>query len=317
MVTELAREELRRAAPGRPTALTIGVFDGVHLGHQAVLRDVISRARSGGLAAAAVTFHPHPRQVLRPDLATEYVTSLEDRLRLLAETGLDAVATVSFTSEFAQTGAGDFVRLLVDEFALSRLIIGEDFALGRQRGGDTETLRALGAELGFEVDVLELVPDGGGAAKVSSTEIRSALAAGEIGRVSGLLGRAYSIHGPVVLGFARGRKIGFPTANVAVGNDRAIPAPGVYATRARLADAPGEALPSVTNIGVRPTFEDGGALSIECHIFDFDRDIYGSDLRVEFAARLRGERKFDGVDALTAQIAEDCHAARELLGAPA
>ena len=317
MVTELAREELRRAAPGRPTALTIGVFDGVHLGHQAVLRDVISRARSGGLAAAAVTFHPHPRQVLRPDLATEYVTSLEDRLRLLAETGLDAVATVSFTSEFAQTGAGDFVRLLVDEFALSRLIIGEDFALGRQRGGDTETLRALGAELGFEVDVLELVPDGGGAAKVSSTEIRSALAAGEIGRVSVLLGRAYSIHGPVVLGFARGRKIGFPTANVAVGNDRAIPAPGVYATRARLADAPGEALPSVTNIGVRPTFEDGGALSIECHIFDFDRDIYGSDLRVEFAARLRGERKFDGIDALTAQIAEDCDAARKLLGAPA
>jgi len=317
VVTELAREELRRAAPGRPTALTIGVFDGVHLGHQAVLRDVISRARSGGLAAAAVTFHPHPRQVLRPDLATEYVTSLEDRLRLLAETGLDAVATVSFTSEFAQTDAGDFVRMLVDEFALSRLIIGEDFALGRQRGGDTETLRALGAELGFGVDVLELVPDGGGAAKVSSTEIRSALASGEIGRVSELLGRAYSIHGPVVLGFARGRKIGFPTANVAVGNDRAIPSPGVYATRARLADAPGEALPSVTNIGVRPTFEDGGALSIECHIFDFDRDIYGSDLRVEFAARLRGERKFDGIDALTAQIAEDCDAARELLGAPA
>ena len=315
MVTELAREELRRAAPGRPTALTIGVFDGVHRGHQAVLRDVIGRARAEGLAAAAVTFHPHPRQVLRPDLAIEYVTSLEDRLRLLRETGLDAVATVSFTSEFAQTAAGDFVRMLAEEFSLARLIIGEDFALGRQRGGDPGTLRALGAELGFAVDVIDLVPDGDGTEKVSSTEVRGSLAEGDVVRVAELLGRRFSIHGPVVLGFERGRTIGFPTANVAVGNDRAIPAPGVYATRAILEDGAGEALPSVTNIGVRPTFEDGAPLSIECHIFDFERDIYGTDLRVEFAARLRGERKFGGVDELTAQIAEDCAAARGLLEA--
>ena len=321
MVTELAREELRRAAPGRPTALTIGVFDGVHRGHQAVLRDVIGRARAEGLAATAVTFHPHPRQVLRPDLAIEYVTSLEDRLRLLRETGLDAVATVSFTSEFAQTEAGDFVRMLAGEFSLARLIIGEDFALGRQRGGDPETLRALGAELGFAVDVIDLVPDGDGTEKVSSTEVRGSLAEGDVVRVAELLGRRFSIHGPVVLGFERGRTIGFPTANVAVGNDRAIPAPGVYATRAIIEGeagvegGAGSALPSVTNIGVRPTFEDGAPLSIECHIFDFERDIYGTDLRVEFAARLRGERKFGGVGELTAQIAEDCAAARELLEA--
>ena len=144
MVTELARWELRRAALGRPTAVTIGVFDGVHLGHQTVLKHVVESANRDGLASAAITFHPHPRQVLRPDLTTEYVTSLEDRLSLIMRTGLDGVATVSFTSEFAQTDAGDFVRLLVEEFNLARLIIGEDFALGRQRGGDPETLAALG-----------------------------------------------------------------------------------------------------------------------------------------------------------------------------
>ena len=315
MVTALAREQLRRAALGRPTALTIGIFDGVHRGHQAIIRELIARARRHDLAAGAITFHPHPREVLRRDLSIEYVASLEDRLALLLETGLDTVATVSFTSEFAQTEAGDFVRMLVEELQLKRLIIGEDFALGRQRGGDPDTLARLGAELGFEVDVIDLVPDNGQQAeKISSTEIRAALNDGAIERVAALLGRRFSVHGPVVLGFERGRTIGFPTANVAVGADRAIPGPGVYATLAHLpahlADSP---RPSVTNIGLRPTFDDGGGLSIECHIFDFENDIYDTDLRVEFVQRLRGERKFDGVDQLVAQIARDCEAARRLL----
>ena len=311
MVTALAREQLRRAALGRPTALTIGIFDGVHRGHQAIIRELIARARRHDLAAGAITFHPHPREVLRRDLSIEYVASLEDRLALLLETGLDTVATVSFTSEFAQTEAGDFVRMLVEELQLKRLIIGEDFALGRQRGGDPDTLARLGAELGFEVDVIDLVPDNGQQAeKISSTEIRAALNDGAIERVAALLGRRFSVHGPVVLGFERGRTIGFPTANVAVGADRAIPGPGVYATLAHLPDGP---RPSVTNIGLRPTFDDGGGLSIECHIFDFENDIYDTDLRVEFVQRLRGERKFDGVDQLVAQIARDCEAARRLL----
>lgn len=311
MVTALAREELRRAALGRPTALTIGIFDGVHRGHQAVIREVIARARAHDLAAGAITFHPHPREVLRRDLTIEYVTSLEDRLALLLETGLDTVATVSFTSEFAQTEAGDFVRMLVEELNLKRLIIGEDFALGRQRGGDPDTLAQLGEELGFKVDVIDLVPDNGEQAeKISSSEIRTALNEGAVERVAALLGRRFSVHGPVVLGFERGRTIGFPTANVAVGADRAIPGPGVYATLAHL---PEGLRPSVTNIGVRPTFEDGGGLSIECHIFDFESDIYDTDLRVEFVQRLRGERKFEGVEQLTEQIARDCDAARRLL----
>ena len=309
MVTELARSELRRVALGRPTALTIGVFDGVHRGHQIVLKHVVESARRHGLASAAITFHPHPRQVLRPDLTTEYVNSLEDRLSLIMQTGLDSVATVSFTSEFSLTDAGDFVRMLVEEFQLARLIIGEDFALGRQRGGDPETLKALGRDLGYEVEVIELLT-GDSADKVSSTEIRTALGDGDVRLVGDLLGRRYSLHGPVVVGFERGRSIGFATANVAIGNDRAIPAPGVYATIAHLATGPA---PSVTNIGVRPTFDDGGGLSIECHIIDFDEDIYGTDLRVEFVERLRGERKFDGIDALVKQIGKDRDAARDLL----
>ncbi len=309
MVTELARWELRRASLGRPTALTIGVFDGVHRGHQTVLKHVVDSAHRHNLASAAITFHPHPRQVLRPDLTMEYVTSLEDRLALIMETGLDTVATVSFTSDFSLTDAGDFVRMLVEEFQLARLIIGEDFALGRQRGGDPQTLKALGDELGYEVEVIELLTSDS-TDKVSSTEIRNALAQGDVRLVGDLLGRRYSLHGPVVIGFKRGRTIGFPTANVAIGNDRAIPAPGVYATIAHLETGP---TASVTNIGVRPTFDDGGGLSIECHIMDFDDDIYGSDLRVEFVERLRGERKFAGIDALVEQIGKDRDAAQELL----
>lgn len=309
MVTALAREELRRAAPGRPTAVTIGVFDGVHRGHQIVLKHVVDSAARHGLASAAITFHPHPQKVLRPDLTTEYVTSLEDRLALIMNTGLDAVATVSFTSEFALTDAGDFVRMLVEEFQLARLIIGQDFALGRQRGGDPKTLAALGRELGFDVEVIELLSSES-TDKVSSTEIRQSLAEGDVAGVGDLLGRRFSLHGPVVVGFERGRSIGFATANVAIGNDRAIPAPGVYATIAHLETGP---TPSVTNIGMRPTFDDGGGLSIECHIIDFDKDIYGTDLRVEFVERLRGERKFDGIDALVEQIGKDRDAAREML----
>ncbi len=311
MVTALAREELRRAALGRPTALTIGVFDGVHRGHQTVLRHVVEQAQAHGLASAAITFHPHPRQVVRPDLAMQYVTSLEDRLALIKQTGIDSVATVSFTSDFSLTDAGDFVRMLVEELQLARLIIGEDFALGRQRGGDPEALQALGRELGFDVEVIELLTQDS-ADKVSSTEIRRALSEGDVELVSGLLGRRFSLHGPVVVGFKRGATIGFATANVAVANDRAIPAPGVYATIAHLDSGP---VASVTNIGMRPTFDDGGGLSIECHIIDFADDIYGTDLRVEFVQRLRGERKFDGVEALVKQIGSDRDAARELLSA--
>ena len=314
--TELARMELRRAAADRPTTLTIGVFDGVHRGHVALLRRVIAHARAAGNAAGVVTFHPHPQQVLHPDIPTSYITSLEDRLSLLGEAGLQVVAPITFTSELAQIDAGDFIRLLVEELHMSQLITGPDFALGRQRGGDLDALRALGVELGFRVDVIDMIRDVDsdgridGAAKISSSDIRDALAVGDIDRVNHLLGRRFSLHGPVVTGFERGRTIGFPTANIAVGADRALPATGVYAT---LAHIYGKAHQSVTNIGVRPTFDDSEAVSVECHVLDFDGDLYGRDLRIELCCRLRGEVKFDGIEALKTQLACDCDEARAWL----
>ena len=204
------------------------------------------------------------------------------------------------------------MRLLSEELQLSQLITGPDFALGRQRGGDLEALRALGAELGFRVDVIDMVREeqADGEAKVSSSDIRGALARGDIDRVNDLLGRRFTLHGPVVTGFERGRTIGFPTANIAVGADRALPAAGVYAT---LALIDGVWQQSVTNIGVRPTFDDSEAVSVECHVLDYDGDLYGRDLRISLWGRLRGEVKFDGIEALKAQLARDCDDARALL----
>ncbi len=308
MVTTLAREELQRAAIGRPTALTIGVFDGVHRGHQALLRRVIESARRDGLAAAAVTFHPHPRQVVHPDTQISYLTSLEDRLALLLATGLDAVAAVTFTSELAQVAAEDFVQTLIDELQLTKLVIGPDFALGRHRAGDPESLQRMCDDHGIAMEMIDFVQDDD--TKVSSSQVRQALDDGDVARVNDLLGRRFSVHGPVVLGAERGRTIGFPTANVAVGADLAMPGHGVYATLAHFA---GREYESVTNIGVRPTIDDGEEVSVECHLFDFEGDLYDRDLRVDLVARLRGEQRFDGLDALKAQIEADCAAAREAL----
>ena len=257
MSTALAREELCRAAVGRPTALTLGIFDGVHRGHQALMQRLIESAARAGLASGVVTLHPHPRQVINPAVAIQYITSLEDRLDLLRGLGLQCVAPVTFTSELAQTDAASFVRLLVDHLQMQHLVIGPDFALGRRRGGDPQALATLGDELGFTVEVIDLLEAAD--AKVSSTDIRAALAAGSMDSVNALLGRRFSLHGPVVHGLERGRTIGFPTANIAVGADRALPATGVYATVAHVAET---RLPSVTNIGVRPTFDDDSAITI-------------------------------------------------------
>jgi len=305
--TALAREELQRAAVGRPTALTLGIFDGVHRGHQALMERVIESAARFGLASGVVTLHPHPRQVINPAIKIDYITSLEDRLELLRALGLQCVSPVTFTSELAQTDAVSFVQLLVDHLQLQHLVIGPDFALGRKRGGDPQALAVLGDQLGFTVEVIDLLEAAD--AKVSSTDIREALSAGAIDRVNELLGRRFSLHGPVVRGAERGRTIGFPTANIAVGADRALPATGVYATVAHVAET---CFSSVTNIGVRPTFDDGTAVTIESHIFDFDADIYEQDIRIDFATRLRGERKFSGVDELVSQMQRDSDAARQV-----
>ena len=311
MISALVREELRRAALGRPVALTIGVFDGVHRGHRALLEQVVERAAAAGFAAAAVTFHPHPRTVVRPDTHVAYLTSLEDRLDLLLDAGLDSVAPLTFTSDLAQAEAVEFMGALVQELRMRRLIVGPDFALGRQRSGDVTALTRIGEQLGYDVDVVDLVLDGG--AKVSSSEIRRALESGEIRTVCRLLGRPFTLRGPVIHGAERGRVVGFRTANIAVGADRALPGPGVYATIAALPEGPRA---SVTNVGVRPTFDDGGRITVECHVLDLERDLYGCDLRIELVARIRAERKFSSVEDLTAQIRRDCDAARAALADP-
>jgi riboflavin kinase/FMN adenylyltransferase len=305
----LVRDELRHAAaPGGATpqasVVTIGVFDGVHRGHQALVGRVCEEARARGLVAGVVTFHPNPVTVLRPEVTLSYLTSLERRVELLREAGAGWVAVVQFTSELALVSAADFARMLVEDAGMRLLIVGENFRLGRGREGDVPRLREIGAEFGFAVQTVPLVE--GDEEEISSTRIRRALAGGDMRTVSDLLGRPYSLRGPVLHGEERGRSLGFPTLNIGVSADQALPPDGVYVTRAEIQSGGdwGRVLHGATNIGTQPTF-DGTRRRIETHLLDFDGDLYGQVVNIELLQRLREERKFDGVDALVAQIERD------------
>jgi riboflavin kinase/FMN adenylyltransferase len=304
----LARRELARVAPGRPSAVTIGVFDGVHLGHRHLVGQLCERARAKDLAAVALTFNPHPRTVIRPGTAVTYLTSLEERVEQLQALGLDAVGILPFTSELAQLSPRDFLALLVDELQMRLLMVGPDFALGRNRAGTIGVMRQVGKELGFEVEVAPLLAEDG--EKVGSSSIRQALAEGDVSRVGKLLGRPFSLRGPVVEGDRRGRTLGFPTANIAIGLDRALPAYGVYVTRAFVGET---AYESCTSIGIRPTFDVEPRPTVETFIIDFDEDIYGQEMRIDLLERLRGELRFESVDDLVAQMHRDIVQTREHL----
>lgn len=306
MTVTLARQELARGAPGRPAAVTIGVFDGVHRGHRHLVERLLRQAGEEGLAPVAVTFNPHPRSVIRPGTAVTYLCSLEERVELLRGLGLDTVIVLSFTSELAQLSAHDFVSLLKEELDLRLLVVGSDFALGRNREGTVGVLRRLGESLGFRLDVAELLAEDG--EKVGSSAIRLALAEGEMERVALLLGRPFSLRGPVVVGARRGRGLGFPTANIGLGLDRALPAFGIYVTRAYVRE---NAYESCTNIGVRPTFDAEPRPTVETYILDFDGELYGHELRIELLHRLRDEVKFESVDDLVAAIKRDIVDTRE------
>jgi len=300
MTVSLARRELGRVAPGRPCAVTIGVFDGVHRGHQHLIALLLDHARREDLAAAAITFNPHPRTVLRPGTPVTYLTSLEERVELLQGLGLDAVAVLAFTSELAQLSPGDFLSLLVEELEMKLLVVGPDFALGRNRAGTIGVMRQVGESLGFRVEVAPLLTED--SEKVGSSSVRQSLAAGDVERVALLLGRPFSLRGPVVAGERRGRTLGFPTANIAIGLDHALPAYGVYVTRAYVRES---AYDSCTNIGIRPQFDVGPRPTVETFILDFDEDIYGQELRIDLLRRLRSEMRFDTVDELIAQMHRD------------
>jgi riboflavin kinase/FMN adenylyltransferase len=298
------------AAEERPRAVTIGVFDGLHQGHRHVI-DLLRRraAELGALECAVVTFDPHPLTVIAPDHAPLLLTGIAHRLELLAEAGLDLAAVLPFDEGLRRLTAAAFAATVLRDALHARLVVvGEDFRFGRQRTGNVASLAELGDAHGFAAEVVPLV---GGQAPMSSTRVRAMVAAGDLAGAAAALGRPHEVRGPVVRGDGRGRTLGFPTANVAVPAELALPPSGVYAVRAGRRGGP--LGPAVANLGTRPTFG-GGEQAVEVHLLDPPGDLYGETLRVAFAARLRDERRFDGSAALAAQIAADVAAARGALG---
>ena len=292
--------------PG-PVFLAIGVFDGVHLGHRAVIEQAIADARLAGGTAVVVTFDPHPIRVLRPEKAPRLLTSTPHKLRLIRSLGVEHLLIIPFDLAFAATPPEEFIRALAAAGKpLREICVGHQWSFGKGRAGNLEMLARLGGELGFEEVGVPAVEIGGRI--VSSTLIRQAVEAGRLGEAAGLLGRDYTILGTVIEGRKLGRKLGFPTANLSAHNEQ-FPPNGVYAVEIlRNGDAP---LTGVANIGVRPTIaEAGGERVLEVHIFDFDQALYGEDLEIRFRHFLRSERKFPSLDALRTQIASDAGAAR-------
>jgi riboflavin kinase/FMN adenylyltransferase len=293
-----------------PVALTIGKFNGMHLGHHYLLTEVVARAAQLGGQSVALTFDPHPTLVLQPQHGRVYLASAEERLQLLAATGIDHLLVLRFDRELASLTADQFMDWIADHVNLRELWVGPDFRLGRRAHGTLAVLAALGTRLGYTVHpIAPLMIDG---AAVSATRVRELLQAGNVAAVPELLGRPFTLAGPVVRGDQRGRTIGFPTANIAIGDHDVLPADGVYACRVELPD--GSRHHAVTNIGVRPTF---GVLNrtVETHLLGWSGDLYGQVLRVMFLERLRGEQKFSGIDELKAQIGRDVDRAREVLAA--
>jgi len=292
-------QELAAFAPDRETVLTVGVFDGVHLGHRHLLDYLKRQASAGDYLAGVVTFIQHPLEVLSPQTRLVRLTTLEERASLIREQGIDLVVPLSFTAELAQLSARDFVSLLLHHLKMRGLVVGPDFALGKGREGDAFRLHELGKELGFWVEVVTpRLVDGEVA---SSTNIRQALARGDVTTVRRLLGRPYALVGPVGRGEERGRLLGFPTANLQVNSGQALPGDGVYATRAYLGN---RSFLSVTNIGTRPTFGEGQR-TVEVYLLGFDGGLYGEQLRLELVERLRPEKRFSSPEELTAQIRRD------------
>lgn len=282
----------------QPTSIAIGSFDGVHRGHQALLQRMVAQAHRGHAHGHAHLF-PHPRRVLHTLPPRFYLTTLDERVHLLAEQGIDLIITHPFDDEVRHIRAADFVDQLLRTLDMKQLW-GGNFALGYQREGDVPFLRRQGELKGFTVETLE-EPVLLGGEMVSSRRVRRALEAGDMEEVTGCLGRYFGVRGPVVKGDQRGRTIGFPTANLAVWDELLLPGNGVYATYAWVG---GKKHAAATNVGVRPTV-DGLKLTVEAHILDFDADIYGEQVRLEFVRLIRPEMKFSGLDELKARIAAD------------
>lgn len=300
--------------PGERSVVTIGAYDGVHLGHQAVIAEVRRLAADLGARSAVITFDRHPASVVRPESAPRLLTSLDQKLELLDATGVDATVLVHFDAAQSREAPMDFARrVLVECLAARGVVVGNDFHFGRGRQGNVGTLRDLGAATGFEVFPMTLVPRTDGPDEpISSTAIRRAMAGGEVELAAALLGRPFEARGIVVEGDQRGRLLGFPTANVEVPSQICLPADGVYAGWYLRPDGSRHAC--ALNLGRRPTFYEHADHSLlEAHLLDFNGDLYREAARVQFTHFLRSERKFDGIDALKAQLAHDIEHARSVL----
>ncbi len=300
--------DLEQARLASRSYVTIGVFDGVHRGHQQLIGGMARAAHAAASAAVVVTFDPHPSAALGYD-PPPLLTTVEERIDLLAELGLDLLAVLPFTPQMARTPAADFAAPLIQHLRLAELWGGPDFAFGHRREGDVMFLRRLGAERGFGVRVVgPLIWDG---RPVSSSRVRAALEAGDIPQATGCLGRPYRLTSEVVRGRGKGHEIGTPTANLAPRPERLLPAQGVYAGQAHTARQ--GTYPVVVNVGTRPTFE-GIGLVVEAHLLDFDGDLYGQPLALDFVARLRDEAAFPSIKALAAQIQEDIAQTHAIIG---
>lgn len=299
--------------------VTIGAYDGVHLGHRAVIAQVRALADARGLRTVVVTFDKHPAQVVRPESAPNLLCDLDQKLELLASTGVDATYVVHFDEERARETAEEFVNdVLVGCLSTRAVVVGEDFHFGHKRGGNVELLRQMGVDLGFTVEGLALVaadgePAGDAEPNVSSTAIRALLDDGDVVGAAGLLGRPHEVRGTVEPGDRRGRDLGYPTANIALPPEIQLPAVGIYAGLFERPD--GTVLPTAISLGHRPTFYDRPADQplLECHLIGFSGDLYGEAVKVRFVERLRGEVRFDSVEALVDQIRTDVDQTAKIL----
>lgn len=294
-------------SPQKDILLTIGVFDGVHLGHKHLISRLKELTRKQGVLSGVITFSQHPQEVLSPRTKVPSLTGIEQKLALLQDEGVDIVIPLPFTPQLAALSPEQFLSLLKEYLKMKGLVIGPDFALGKDRQGNIDALRRLGQEMGFSVTVVPpLTID---SEVVSSTAIRKALAEGDMKKAQKLLGHPFRLEGRVVGGDKRGQKLGFPTANLEVAPGRALPSGGVYACQAYIN---GQSYPAMTNIGSRPTFG-GGPQLIETYLLDYNGDLYGHELAIDIIGRLRDEKRFDTPEQLIKQIAEDVKRGKTLL----
>jgi len=300
-------KELAAFSPEKDSLLTIGVFDGVHLGHRRLLAELLSQAARRRLLSGVVTFRQHPEDVLSPGKTLPFLTDIKTRIKLLKDEGVDFIVPLSFTRLLAELGARRFIALLQKHLRMRGLVIGPDFALGRKREGDIDALRRLGKEMGFSLTIVPPLEINGEI--VSSTTIRKAMADGDMKKVRDLTGRNFSLHGKVVAGAGRGEGLGFPTANLDVNIGQALPPDGVYAG---LAHVDGKVYEAMTNIGKNPTFGNVDR-TIETFLLDYSGDLYGQELSVEFVARLRDEKHFKNAAELKKQLAEDIKKGKSIL----